>query len=377
MSPNASDLDHLTRILAETAPATDATGEFPWRAIEAVHRSGLLECTVSDAFGGRSATLGDLVRVLVALGRGDPSAALICSMTMLTHRNQTTRQAWPEAVYRRVLDESRRRPVLINAARAEPELGSPARGGLPETLARRTGDGWSISGRKMFVTGAEGLSYILVWARTDEDRPRIGTFIVPGGLPGIRIVPTWRSLGMRATGTHDVVFSDVHVPAENVMGLVEPSAAVQDNLANAAGNLAICAIYVGVAEAAQAVFHRFAHERAPANLGAPLASTQRFVTIAGEIDLLVSGARQLVFAAADSASPEPRSLIRARLLAGRQIQEAVGIAVKALGNPGLSLHGEMERHFRNIQSVLVHAPQEDTAVTVLGRIALAEAQEAR
>ncbi len=56
-------------------------------------------------------------------------------------------------------------------------------------------------------------------------------------------------------------------------------------------------------------------------------------------------------------------------MAGRQIREAVQIAVRGIGNPGLNTDLGLERHFRDIQSVLVHAPQEDTSISILGRAA--------
>lgn len=370
MSHSTIDLTDLTRTLADAAPAADATGAFPWVGIQAVHKSGLLESTVGTRFGGTGASLAETGRALAALGRGDPSVALISAMTIFTHLGEASRNRWPEGLYRRLLAEAKERPILLNAARVEPDLGSPARGGLPDTLARRTPHGWSITGKKRFVTGALGLTHFLVWARTDEEPQRVGTFVVPSGLPGINVIENWRSLGMRASGSHDVEFTNVEIPREDVLDLTDIAAGTQDNRAHASMTLALTAIYLGAAEAAQEAFVRFAHERVPSNLGYPIARTERFVTLAGEIDLLVSGARQIIFDALDYGLDSPERLIRARLLAGRQIREAVQLAVGALGNPGLSADVGIERHFRDIQSVLVHAPQEDTAVSILGRAAL-------
>jgi alkylation response protein AidB-like acyl-CoA dehydrogenase len=373
-SPNDPPYDNAVlnataRALADAAPDADRTGEFPWTGIRAVHESGLLESTVAIRHGGRGATLYDAAHILAALGRGDPSVALISAMTIFNHLGQAGKNHWPEDLYKRLLTEAKQRPLLLNAARVEPDLGSPARGGLPATLARRTATGWAITGRKRFVTGAYGLTHFLVWAHTDETPERVGTFVVPNGLPGIRVIENWKSLGMRATGSHDVEYADVVIPAGNVLELVDPSVAQQDNRAHAAMNLALTAIYLGVAEAAQAAFIRFAHERVPTNLGHPIARTERFVTLSGEIDLLVSGARQIIFDALGAKESKPEGLIRARLLAGRQMREAVQIAVRSIGNPGLDADLGLERHFRDIQSVLVHAPQEDTSITMLGRAA--------
>ena len=369
MSYDPTVLDETVRILAQAAPEADRTGQFPWTGIRAVHASGLLESTVSTRYGGKGATLYDAASVLAALGRGDPSVALISAMTIFNHLGQATKGHWPVDLYKRLLTEAKQRPLLLNAARVEPELGSPARGGLPATVARRTANGWSITGHKRFVTGARGLTHFLVWAHTDETPARVGTFVVPNGLPGIRVIENWNSLGMRATGSHDVIYTDVEIPAENVLELVDPSVAQQDNRAHAAITLALTALYLGVAEAAQAEFIRFAHERVPTNLGHPIARTERFITLSGEIDLLVSGARQIIFDTLKAGQGDAERLIRARFLAGRQLRDAVQIAVRGIGNPGLGADLGLERHFRDIQAVLVHAPQEDTSIAMLGRAA--------
>lgn len=365
-------LDTTARTVAKAAPEADRSGHFPWAGIRAVHESGLLESTVATRYGGPGASLLDTAHILAALGRGDPSVALISAMTLFNHLGQATRNHWPDDLYRSLLAQAKERPLLLNAARVEPELGSPARGGLPATRARRTAHGWSISGTKRFVTGAHGLTHFLVWAHTDEAPTRVGTFVVPNGLPGIRIVENWDSLGMRASGSHDVEYTNVEIPAENVVDLTGADVAQQDNRGHAAITLALTAIYLGVAEAAQAAFNRFAHERIPTNLGHPIARTERFITLSGEIDLLIGGARQLIFDALSAAQGDAERLIRARLLAGRQLRDAVQLAVRGLGNPGLNAEVGLERHFRDIQAVLVHAPQEDTSISILGRAAFAK-----
>lgn len=369
MAPDILVHEATVRALADAAPDADRAGQFPWIGIRAVHESGLLESTVATRYGGNGATLHDAANILAALGRGDPSVALISAMTIFNHLTQSSRSHWPEGLYKHLLVEAREHPLLLNAARVEPELGSPARGGLPATIACRTVNGWSITGRKRFVTGAVGLTHFLVWAHTDETPVRVGTFIVPNGLPGIEVIENWNSLGMRATGSHDVEYRDVEIPAENVLDLVDPSVAQQDNRAHAGMTLALTALYLGVAEAAQEAFIRFAHERVPTNLGYPIARTERFITLSGEIDLLVSGSRQIIFDALKAGLNDAERLIRARFIAGRQLREAVQIAVRGIGNPGLGADLGLERHFRDIQAVLVHAPQEDTSISMLGRAA--------
>lgn len=374
----AVDLDRLpevTEALHATAAEYDARGAFPAAGIQAVHDAGLLTASVGAAYGGAGLGIADLARVLAALGEGDPSVALIASMTLFPHLLQGRRAGWPEELYATVLAESAQRPTLINTARVEPELGSPARGGLPATTARPTAGGWAINGRKRFVTGADGLSYFLVWATTDEPTPRVGTFAIPGGSPGIEVVHNWHQLGLRASGSHDVVFTDVEIPAGHLIEAQQKGAgAEQDNLAGAVFHLPLAALYLGVGRAAQKYFHRFAHERVPANLGRPVATTERFRQAAGEIEVLLSGAEQLLFGTAerlDRGVPVAGTeALAAKVLAVRQTVAAVGLAVKLLGNPGLSQLNPLERHFRDVQSAGVHAPQEDTSLLVIGSAVL-------
>lgn len=363
-------LPETLRRIADAAPAADRQGSFPWEGIKAVHAAGLLEATVAPHYGGQGSGLAAAARLLSEIGRADPSVALISSMTLFAHLAQATRSIWPETIYRRLLEQTTSRPILLNAARVEPELGSPSRGGLPATVARRVPGGWSISGAKRFVTGSEGLTHILVWARTDEAALRVGTFIVAADTPGITIQNNWDSLGMRATSSHDVLFTDVAVPEDHVIGLVPAGEAEQDNRAHAPITLAMTAIYLGVAEAAQQVFKRFVHERIPANLGRPIATTERIIAAAGEIEFRVATARDAIFDALSHRLDQPEALVRARLLAGRHIKDAVQLAVSALGNPGMATELGLERHFRNAQATLVHAPQEDIGISILGRAAL-------
>ncbi|MFG3017626.1 acyl-CoA dehydrogenase family protein [Streptomyces sp. NPDC048254] len=362
--------------IAELAAEYDRSGAFPASSLELVHEAGWLTATIGRQYGGQGAGVEQTARILHTIGRGDPSVALITAMTLATHARQAARPHWPEELYARVLKESGERPVLVNHARVEPELGSPARGGLPATLARRTPDGWSISGTKRFVTGAEGLDWFLVWATTDEPEPRVGTFLVPGGAPGIGITGRWDQLGLRASGSHDVTFRGVEVPYEHVIGIgPHGPAAEQDNRAGASLHLPLAALYLGVARAAQAFFHTFARTRVPANLGHPVARTERFRRTAGEIEVLLTAAEQLVFdgaARVDAADPAytPEQALGARVLADRHAVRAVGLAVRLLGNPGLARGNPLERHFRDIQCAPVHAPQEDISLLAIGTKAL-------
>lgn len=145
-----------------------------------------------------------------------------------------------------------------------------------------------------------------------------------------------------------MTFRDGEVPSEHVIGLAPYGpAAEQDNRAGASLHLPLAALYLGVARAAQAYFHTFAQTRVPANLGYPVARTERFRRTAGEIEVLLTGAEQLVFGGAArvdlaDTSYTPEQALGARALADRHGVRAVGLAVRLLGNPGLA-RGNLSR----------------------------------
>ncbi|HEY0238880.1 MAG TPA: acyl-CoA dehydrogenase family protein [Friedmanniella sp.] len=374
----AADLsdEALARVrdaLAATAEHHDRTAEFPWAPLRVLHDAGLLRLGIGPAYGGTTLTAVDAVRVFGALGAGDPSVALIAAMTVFQHVQQSAAPWWPEDLYASVVADSLERPVLLNAVRAEPEWGAPARGGLPSTTVRRTADGWVLDGHKGFATGSEGLAYHLVWAATDDADPLLAHAIVPAGTPGIRIEKTWDHLGMRATSTHDVIYSGVEIPAENFRGTPR-SQLPRELTAGSATGLAISALYVGIGRAAQRFFVRFAHERVPTSLGRPIATTERIQTVAGEIEAQLVGAEELLLGLAsrfDTGDPDAgRRAGVAKLLSTRAASTAVQTALAAIGNPGLTRHHPLERHFRDVQGARPHPPQDDAALLLAGRRSL-------
>src|ERR1700744_2466356 len=138
-APDTSDaaLGQLTAALAANAERYDRTAEFPWDSIRAVHEAGVLTLGVGPAWGGRTLSLTEAARVMQALGRGDPSVAPLTAMTVFQHVGQSRLPRWPDAPYGQVVRPARSRRVMMSAARAEPELGAPARGGLPATTVTR------------------------------------------------------------------------------------------------------------------------------------------------------------------------------------------------------------------------------------------------
>ena len=366
-----TDLATVTAEVAETAAEYDESGALPVRGLEVAHRAGLLTATVGKQYGGPGAGPRETARIVTALGEGDPSVALIAANSLAAHSAQAANAHWPDALYDDVLRRSTAGPAPVNAIRAEPELGAPARGGLPKTTATRTGSGWILNGHKAYATGGAALAYHTVWVATDDSR--VGHVIVPGDLPGITWVETWDHLGLRASNTHDVIYADVELPEEAFVEIPRgPDGVYRDPAATAGpGSFGHPALYIGVARAARRAFADFARSRVPAALGRAIATTERIQSVAGEIDLQIASAETLLHGAllrieaGDETVLPQLSVIKVAI--ARAVVGAVQTAVAALGNPALSRRNSLERHLRDVLCVRVHPPQEDAALLAAGR----------
>ena len=314
----ARQLTALRQQMAEQAASLDASGEFPWRNIDHLRAGGWLSLAVPPSCGGAGASLAQLQQVIAAIAWGEPATALIVCMQYLHHLRLAENDAWHAPLRQQVFHDAVEHGGLINSLRVEPELGSPARGGLPDTVAIRRAEGWDISGHKIYTTGIEGLRWLAVWARSDDNPPLVGTWLVPGDSPGITVVKSWDHAGMRATGSHEVIFNHVRVAA-----------------------------------------------RVPAGLGHPLSRLPRVQEKVGQIaGLLLVNRSLLEQAAALRFSAIEANL--AKVTTTDNAIQAVNIALELTGNHGLSRQNPLERHYRNVLCGRVHTPQSDSAWLAAG-----------
>ncbi|WP_193200563.1 acyl-CoA dehydrogenase family protein [Nostoc sp. MG11] len=370
-------IESLAADFATRAAVHDRDSSFPFENFQALHQAQLLNLTVPREFGGQDAGYATVCQVIEKIASGDASTALVLTMHYLQHNNAARTRRWHPAVYERLCRESVTGIALLNAARVEPELGTPARGGLPATIAKQIDTGWLITGHKQYTTGSPILSYFVVWARTDEEEPRVGSFLVPRDLSGVRIVETWDHLGMRATGSHDLILEDVLIPKEYALD-VHPlnTFLASDPLKLAGGSLWLSALYQGVATAARDWLVKYLNERSPTNLGASLATLPRFQTAVGEIEALLYANQRLIYSLADDIdrgeydAKVGLQTQTVKYLATNNAIRAVEIGLELIGNPGLSKKNPLERHYRDVLCSRIHTPQNDAICLSLGKSAL-------
>jgi len=376
LSPAA--LADLTARLAERAEDYDCNPRFPHENFAILAKRGLIGLTVDARLGGHGAGFADALRVLGAVAKGEPSTALILFMTYAFHASPDRNGNWPGALYGRLAREAASGRGLIGTFRVEPELGTPVRGGMPATIARRTGDRWLISGEKIYATGSTGLDWFAVFARTDEPVPRLGLLLVDPAAPGIEVVPEWDHLGMRATVSHKVAFRDTPTPLDYAVDLRLPAEwAPLPGAANGAlawNALAISTIYDGVARAARDWLAGYLNRRVPSNLGAALATLPRVQEKFGEIEALLHTNRVLIASTAaaidagQAVTPDELHLVKHT--ANANAIRAVELGLELTGNPGLSRNNPLERHYRDVLCSRIHSPQADTVLVAAGKAAL-------
>ena len=369
---------------ASLLPALDAAGarhdrdgSFPFDNLALLYRAGLLGLTVPVALGGQGLALAASAAAVRQVARGCASTALVLAMQCTKQAALARGAGYAPPLRERVGREAVQEGALLNAIRVEPELGSPTRGGLPATLARRVPGGWRLSGRKIYSTGAPGLTWFETLCRTDELKPRIGLFLVRAGSPGLRIEENWDHLGLRASGSHDVVLEEVFVPEDQAGTLTLPGEGPppRDDLQAAWNAGLLGALYTGVAQAGRDWLVDFLRHRVPANLGKPLASLPRAQEVLGEIEaLLAVNTRLLESLTVQADAGQPPASAESGLLKvslTRNAVEAVRLANGLAGNHALSRFNRLERAWRDVQCGPVHVPQADSAMQAAGRAALA------
>lgn len=373
--------DDLAARFAERAPQHDRDASFPFENFADLRAAGFQLLTVPQEFGGWGATLSEAVRVIERLAQGDGSTALVFDMHVHVLGSLSESHAWNEETFARFYRLIVAEGAIINSCATEPELGSPSRGGLPATRAAWNGDGWRITGHKTFASGSPVLTHALIPSVIDNaPADTVGLFLVPMDRPGLRIEPTWDVMGMRSTGSHDLLLHDVPVAPDELVQRREPGVAdAGPNSGGAWFGLTVAGVYLGVASAARDVAVRFAQERKPTALkGAPIATLPSIQQLIGSLEAKLLTARSLLYTIADawSGHPDQRSELMpqiglCKVIATTHAVEATDLALRVVGGQSMSRKLPLERLFRDVRAGLFHPPTEDVAYGNVGKYLLA------
>lgn len=361
---------------AERAGEQDRTGAFPYENFADIRAAGLPALPVPAEHGGWGANLLEAIVVTERLAQGDGSTALSFVMHVQTVGSAAEGDGWPPELFANLCQEAVERGALVNSLATEPALGSPSRGGRPQTVARPryAPDGalvsWVIDGCKSFASMFPVLDYAIISATLEDGSGEVGRFLVAVD-DRFQIEQPWDAIGMRTTGSHTVSLRAVETPAAFLIGR---SGQAKGGAGNAWFTLGIGAVYLGVAAAAVEAAARYALDRVPTALGRPIAELESVQRHLGQAALLLHTARtQLHYTAMQwMQHPDRRSeltpwLSAAKVTVTNHAVEVVDRCLRAVGGAGLTRALPLERYYRDVRAGLSHPPSDDEAAIAFGR----------
>ncbi|KNE82452.1 MULTISPECIES: acyl-CoA dehydrogenase family protein [Streptomyces] len=287
--------------------------EFPYEIVREMGRMGLFGLPFPEEYGGMGGDYLALGLVLEELARVDSSIAI-------TLEAGVSLGAMP--VYRFGTEEQKREwlprmcsgEILGAFGLTEPDCGSDAGG--TRTTAVRDGDAWVINGSKSFITnsGTDITGLVTVTAvtgRKPDGRPEISSIIVPSGTPGFTVAPAYSKVGWNASDTRELSFSDVRVPAANLLG-EEGRGYAQFLRILDEGRIAISALATGLAQGC--VDESVSYAKTRRAFGKPIGDNQAIQFKLADMEMRAHTAR---LAWRDAAS---------RLLAGEPFKKEAALA---------------------------------------------------
>lgn len=354
------------------AREADRTAIFPFETIQTLAQYGALDLVLPRSQRGAECDLATAQALIGTIAQADPVAALVLVNHYMVHAELRSLPSYPVPLLSREATAGK----LINALLAEPDQGSASRGGLPGTVARKTDQGWSLTGRKAYVTGIPALSWLLVRARTDAPEVEIAFFLIPQQASGITVLSTWDHVGMRASASQEVTLTDVSVPDDHLIfkeKAGEPSTFGKVLVVWNQGLLG--ALYDGIVRTAVGWTKKFLIERKPSNLGASLATLPAMQNVIGEIQIALDLNQTLLrsFAEAVALKDQNRIQKEAVLIKIQTVDGAAGLTQSLLaiaGNSGLSARNDLERCHRDALCGRIHAPHAELLRSKAGRQAL-------
>jgi alkylation response protein AidB-like acyl-CoA dehydrogenase len=223
--------------------------EFPYAIVAKMGEMGLFGLPFPEEFGGMGGDYFALCLALEELARVDSSVAItleagvsLGAMPIFRFGTQEQKEKW--------LPDLCAGTALGGFGLTEPGGGSDA--GATRTRARQDGDEWIINGSKAFITnsGTDITKLVTVTAVTDvmeNGRKEISAIILPSGTPGFEVAPKYSKVGWNCSDTHELSFSDVRVPVENLVGTRGRGYAQFLSILDE-GRVAIAALSVGLAQ---------------------------------------------------------------------------------------------------------------------------------
>ncbi len=344
----SEDLLALTREIArdELAPLAAEYEEketFPREQFRILGRAGLLGLPYPERWGGGAVPYEVYLQVLEEIARAWMSVGVGLSVH--------TMSCYALAEYG--TDEQRDRwlPSMLEGellgAYALSELHAGSDAAALSTRARWEGDVYVVNGVKAWTTHGGHADYYTTMVRTSDDGGRgISCLLVDGATPGLSAAPPERKMGLTGSTTAQMIFEDVHVDADRLIGAEGQGLKIALS-SLASGRLGIAACSVGLAQAALDEAVAYAKQRT--QFGKPIIDFQGLEFLLADMAAAVDSARATYLDAArrrDRGLPFTRQSSVAKLVATDAAMKVTTDAVQVLGGAGYTRDFPVERYLR-------------------------------
>jgi butyryl-CoA dehydrogenase len=353
------------------AAEIDESNAFPISLVWEAASRGLLGITIPREHGGLGHDHVAYAVAIEAIARASATVAVILSVSnslvaevLLRYGTDAQRAQW--------LRSLATGETLAVFALSEENAGTDAAN--QETTATPDGDGWRLSGRKVWVANAEAASLGIIFAATQPGaRGRgITAFVLPLDGEGIRREPGPDSLGVRGLGCTDLVLDGARVERADVVGEVDGGFAVA-RAALEAGRVAIAAQSLGVGQAA--LDQALAHAKARQTFGRPIAKYQAVQWFLADMATELEAARMLTLKAAaamDSGAAFGAEAAMAKLAASEAAHRAADKAMQVLASAGYRRGSTVERLFRDIRASEIYQGTSEVQRMIIAAAVLGE-----
>lgn len=362
------------RLPLQAAAGFDERGEFPRDLYRMLGELGFLGIPFDEDYGGTQGDALDEAILVEQLGRAMGPLASGFLISVLTC-GKAVRDLGTEAQRQMVLPRLSTGEIMIAFALTEPQAGSDA-AAITTRATRQSEDGteWSLSGQKIFCTGATLADYLLVFARTgsgSSGHAGITAFLVDKAAPGVSVqeIP---KLGLHPIPSCMIFFDDVVLPESAVLGAVDEGWSYLVASLNRE-RLAVAAMCTGMAQAALDVAQSYVKERS--QFGTVIADFPAVRRHIAQITKEVEGARTLMMHAAHleiAGRFSPYAASMAKLRASDACVNAARSGMLALGGYSYTMEYPMQRFLRDGLIHPIAAGSNDIQRNIIGQSLLRE-----
>lgn len=361
------DVEAFAASAVEPAAARiDETGEFPRGLLKQAAEHGLVGVTVPQAWGGAGRDYLSYTLAIEAVSRASATLGVILVVNNSLVGDVLARYGsdWQKDRWLRALATGQAHGAF---GLSEENAGTDAANIEMTASLVEDGKAYSLTGRKVWVAGAESANVVLVFAATRPGMRAHGitAFLVPMSTPGIERTARADSLGVRGLGCMDLAFTDVRVPADHVVGAVNEGFKLA-MWALEGGRVAIAAQALGIGQAA--LDEALRHVKTRHTFGKPIAEYEAIQFMLSDMSTDLDAARMLTYKAA-ALKPHQVSIVteaaQAKLAASEAAHRAADKAMQILASAGYRRGSKVERLFRDARATEIYQGTSETQRMVI------------